>query len=326
VADDPSIEEIPYRAILTAIVKRFVQLVGAAAALGAARKLPHLSVDDEGNVLDYDQADPLTSITLLIHQYGAVFGDAAITLARQAAEPLAEAAGENTELLASTMTAPITILLVDDHVLFREGLFSLLDPQPDIRVVGQAGSVSEAITLTRDLKPSLVLMDISLPDGVGPDAARAILADQPNTKIVFLTVHDDDERLFAAIRAGAMGYLIKNVRVAELLAKLRGVARGEAGLSPALARRVLEEFSRTPAPRHIDPSEPTELTIREVEIVRELAGGATNREIARKLVISENTVRNHVRNVLGKLHLRSRYEIANYARDRGLAPPFAPSR
>ncbi len=321
----PPAEEAAYRAILTAIVKRFVRLAGAPAALSVARKIPQLSVDDDGNVLNYDQDDPLASITLLIDQYGAVFGDVALSLARQAAQPAVEVADDSllheAGLSDSTMTSRIEVLLVDDHVLFREGIESLLSTQPDIKVVGQAGSTQEAITLARELKPQLVLMDISLPDGDGLEATRAILAAEPDTKIVFLTVHDDDERLFAAIRAGAMGYLLKNVRAAELLQCLRSVARGEAGISPAIARRILEEFSHTPPPQPVQSAQATELTAREREIVRELARGASNREIALKFVISENTVKNHVRNVLSKLRLRSRRDIADYAREHGLTAP-----
>jgi CheY-like chemotaxis protein len=214
VPDDLSPEGVPYHAILTAIVKRFVRLAGAPAALNVARKIPHLSVDDEGNVLAYDTADPLGSVTALIDGYGAVFGEVAITLARQAAQPIADIVDEGLleEGLSASTMAPIDILLVDDHILFREGLVSLLASHPDLKVVGQAGSMREAVATARALKPQLVLMDISLPDGTGLEATQAILADQPGAKIVFLTVHDDDERLFAAIRAGAMGYLLKNVR------------------------------------------------------------------------------------------------------------------
>jgi len=322
---DPSDADSPYREVLTAIVKRFVQLVGTPAALNVARRIPRLSVDDEGNVLDYDSDDPVGSITQLIDQYGSVFGDIAITLSRQAAQPIDS---EQTDLILQeagfsflTGVQPMRILVVDDHVLFREGLVSLLDPQPDVTVVGQAGTVREAISLSRKLRPDVVVMDISLPDGTGQQATQAILADLPATKIMFLTVHDDDDQLFAAIRAGAMGYLFKNVRAAELLKQLRAVARGEAGVSPVIARRILDEFSRLPTPRQADPIVATELTAREIEIVRELARGATNREIAREFVISENTVKNHVRNVLAKLHLRSRRDVAQYARGRELRPP-----
>jgi DNA-binding NarL/FixJ family response regulator len=324
VPDSSSPESVSYRAILTSIVKRFVRLVGAPAALNVARKIPRLSVDDEGNVLEHDADNPLATVTALIDAYGAVFGEVAITLSRQAVQPVADAADENllqeTGLLPA-ITAPTTILVVDDHVLFREGLVSLLASQSDLKVIDQAGSVREAVAKARALKPHVVLMDITLPDGTGVEATQAILAEQPNTRVVFLTVHDDDERLFAAIRAGAMGYLLKNVRASELLDRLRGVARGETGLSPAMARRVLEEFSKTPPPQPIQAALTTELTAREKEIVRELARGATNREIAGKFVISENTVKNHVRNVLSKLRLRSRRDIADYAREHGLTPP-----
>jgi DNA-binding NarL/FixJ family response regulator len=207
-------------------------------------------------------------------------------------------------------------------VLFREGLMSLLAPQPDLRVIGQAGTLQEAIDAARKLRPEIILMDFTLPDGTGLDATLAILADLPETKIVFLTVHEDDETLFATIRAGAVGYLFKNTRSAELLKRLRAVTRGEAGISPAIALRILDEFSKTTVPAAGgDAPSGTELTPREIEIIRELAKGASNRDIARHLVISENTVKNHVRNVLAKLHLRNRREVAEYAQRHRLVPP-----
>jgi two-component system NarL family response regulator len=321
--EDASADDSLYRAILTSIVKRFVRLVGGSAALNVARKLPRLSLDDEGNVLDYEREDPINSITLLVEGYRVVFGEVAITLSREAIQWLAPRDERLWQDIwqRGLAPAPIQLLLVDDHALFREGLVSLLSDRPDMQVVGQAGTVREAIALVRELKPSVVLMDVTLPDGTGLDATRAILAEQPATKIVFLTVHDDDERLFTAIRAGAVGFLSKGIRAAELLERIRGVARGEAGISPAIARRILDEFSRTPEPSPAGTAQTTNLTARETEIVRELARGATNREIARKFVISENTVKNHVRNVLSKLHLRRRREIADYARDHGLSPP-----
>jgi two-component system NarL family response regulator len=299
--------------------------MGASAALNIARRVPYLSVDADGNVLDYNRDDPLDTITQLIDQYSSVFGDNALALAQQAAKPMAETPEGHllqvVGLNSSSLPSPMRLLLVDDHALFREGLVSLFNPQQDIKVVGQASSVQEAITLTHELKPDLILMDISLPDGSGIDAARTILADVPTTKIMFLTMHDDDEQLFAAVRAGAVGYTFKNVRSAELLKSIRGIARGEAAISPPIARRILNEFSRLSPQRSAGPPEPADLTSREIEIVRELAQGAGNREIAHKLVISENTVKNHVRNVLSKLRLHSRREVAYYARTHGLTSP-----
>jgi len=315
-----SAEVVSYREILTAIVKRFARLAGIPAALNVARKVPRLTVDDDGNVLDYNTHDALGTVTLLIDQYEVLYGEIARTLARQAAQPLA-AVTDNKLLqeagLSEAPSIPMRILLVDDHVLFREGLVSLLDAQHDVKIVGQAGSMQEAIALTHTVLPDLVLMDLTLPDGTGAEATRAILADAPKTKIVVLTVHEDEERLFEAIRAGAIGYLFKNVRVAELLETLRGVMRGEAGILGATARRILDEFARL-SPSHREEA-PT-LTAREVEVLRELANGASNQEIAERLVISQNTVKNHVRNVLVKLHFHSRREAADYVRRHGLTP------
>lgn len=208
------------------------------------------------------------------------------------------------------------ILIVDDHVLFREGLASLLNAQADITVLGQASSVQEATTLANELQPDLVLMDFGLPDGTGLDATKVILAARPQTKIVFLTVHEDDERLFEAIRTGAKGYLLKNVHVSKLLAFLRGVERGEAALMPDMTNRILHEFVRLAEMPKQGPPEFEALSAREAEVVKQLATGATNQEIAERLFISENTVKNHVRNILAKLDLKSRRQVANYLRSR----------
>lgn len=206
------------------------------------------------------------------------------------------------------------LLIVDDHILFREGLASLFNPQNDIEVVGQAASVQEAIKLATVLQPSLILMDFSLPDGTGLEATQAILAVQPNTKIVFLTVHEDDERLFKAIRAGAKGYLLKNVAVTTLLSFLRGVERGEVALTPLMTTKILNEFARLAEPHQTELAGPEELTWREIEVLEQLRTGATNREIAGRLVIAENTVKNHVRNILAKLNLKNRRQTTNYFR------------
>lgn len=325
--DDSSAENLHYRTVLTSIVKRFVQLAGAPAALNIARRIPQLSVDEAGNVLDYDKDNPSRSVSLLIDGYEEVFGRAAVALSRQAAQSIAEAGDSDPALRREIEPLPskparwVDVLVVDDHVLFREGLVRLLEPQPDIRVVGQGGTVREAVALALQLKPALVLMDISLPDGSGMEATQAILADLPATKIVFLTVYDEEEQLFAAIRAGAKGYVLKNSGSVELLDRLRAVVRGEAGLSPTMTARVLDEFSKLWAPRQGEPPQTVALTTREIEIVRELARGATNHEIAQRFMITRNTVKNHVRHILSKLNVRSRRDIAQYARERGLLPP-----
>jgi two-component system NarL family response regulator len=221
-------------------------------------------------------------------------------------------------IMAKGRNKMMRILLVDDHILVREGFESLLNSQPDFRVVGQAGSVAEAIVIARQLCPDLVLMDFGLPDGTGLDATQAILAEQPDIKIVFLTIHEEDDRLFAAIRSGAKGYLLKNVPGAKLLTFLRRTEQGEPAISPDMASRILTEFSRLePRPKH-EPSETDELTLRELEVLKELASGASNREIADHLVIAENTVKSHVRNILTKLHLRNRREATAFAHSQGL--------
>lgn len=212
------------------------------------------------------------------------------------------------------------ILLVDDHVLFREGLRSLLDAQPDFEVVGEASTVQETIEAAHKLQPDLVLMDFGLPDGTGLEATQAILADRPETNIVFLTVHEDDHRLFAAIRGGAKGYLLKNVPVGQLLAMLRGVERGEAALLPEMTSRILVEFSRLKPTPELERNGVGELTSRELEVLQQLATGATNREIADRLIIAENTVKNHVRSILTKLNLRNRREAASFAHNHHLLP------
>jgi DNA-binding NarL/FixJ family response regulator len=205
------------------------------------------------------------------------------------------------------------ILIVDDQVLFRGGLVSLLKSQSDFTVVGEAGTVNEAIVAARELLPELILMDFGLPDGTGLDATKAILAFNPDTRIVFLTVLDEDERLFAAIRAGASGYLLKNVRVETLLSFLRGVERGEPAISPNMTGRIIEEFARS-RPGMGGPEGAADLTARELEVLRELTTGASNSEIAARLVISTNTVKNHVRNILAKLGLRNRREAMRFGR------------
>lgn len=208
----------------------------------------------------------------------------------------------------------INILLVDDHILFREGMNSLLQGQPDITVVAQAGTAAEAVQYTVQHEPDIVLMDFTLPDGTGLDATRSILAEAPHTNIIFLTVHEEDERLFEAIRSGAKGYLLKNTPTNKLLSFLRGVQQDEAALMPHMVKRVLDEFARQTHSEPPQDSRLLELSNREREVLRELASGASNNEIAERLSVSINTVKNHVSNILSKLRLKNRKHAADYFR------------
>jgi DNA-binding NarL/FixJ family response regulator len=194
----------------------------------------------------------------------------------------------------------------------------LLTAQADIEIVGGANNVEDAIEQSRKFNPDLILMDFALPDGTGVEATQSILAERPEAKIVFLTVHEDDEHLFAGIRSGAKGYLPKSIPVVKLLAYLRQVERGEAAITPALTGQILKRFSQTKPRPAVSSSALANLTDREVEILRELEGGATNQEIARRLVISERTVKNHVSHILAKLNMKNRYEAAEFARQNGL--------
>ena len=212
------------------------------------------------------------------------------------------------------------VLLVDDHELFREGLVGLIDAQPDLEVVGQAGDGLEALTLARDLRPDLTVMDIKMPVCDGLEATRLIRAELPDARIVMLTVHDEDEKLFEAIKAGANGYMLKDTSSADFLSGLRGALAGEATLPPKLAAHLLDEYARLanrpePAP---DVEEEPDLTPREREVLDLLATGASNQQIADQLTISLHTVKSHVRNILSKLHAFNRRDAARLAAQKGL--------
>ncbi|MFM8321598.1 MAG: response regulator [Chloroflexota bacterium] len=210
------------------------------------------------------------------------------------------------------------VLIVDDHVLFRQGLVSLFQPQPNFQVVGEAGSVREAIEKNLQVQPELVLMDFCLPDGTGLDAAEQILAVRPRCQVVFLTVQEDDETLFNAIRKGASGFLLKNLPLSRLLASLEAVQHGEPALSPELVGRIFREFARTERASHRSANPLGHLSQREAEILHELTTGATNQEIAQRLFLAENTVKHHVHNILDKLDLENRRQAAYFARQNGL--------
>lgn len=217
------------------------------------------------------------------------------------------------------------VLLVDDHQLFREGLSKILNSQTDFQVVGEANDGLEALVKARKLKPGLILMDVSMPGCDGLVATRLIQQEMPEVVIVMLTVRDEDEDLFQAIRNGARGYILKTISAREMLEMLRGALQGEAAITPVLGGRMLEEFRRI---SQNDPSYPDRreslLTTRERQILGLVAAGGTNKEIAAHLQISIHTVKTHMRKILAKLHLQKRSEAASYAFRKGLIPPVKP--
>jgi DNA-binding NarL/FixJ family response regulator len=209
------------------------------------------------------------------------------------------------------------VLLADDHALFRAGIASLLQTW-DLEVVGQAGDGLEALELARELRPDLVLMDITMPKCNGLEATRLIKAELPETKIVMITVSDDDSDLFEAIKSGAEGYLLKDMAEEELSRTLEAISDGEPALSPGLAARIIDEFARVSHEGGQGQPGEDEVTPREIEVLQLVARGATNREIAGELHISENTVNYHVKNILAKLHLKNRAAAVAWAVRTGL--------
>ena len=209
------------------------------------------------------------------------------------------------------------VLLVDDHALFRAGIGSLLSASGHT-VVGEAKNGFEALEKARSLRPDLVLMDIQMPECNGLEATRLIKAEMPEMKIVMVTVSHDDADLFEAIKSGAEGYLIKDMSEEDFNQVLTGVAEGEAPLSRGIATRILDEFARVSRKDESGDSDKDGLTDREHDVLQLITEGATNKEIAKKLVITENTVNFHVKNILTKLHLRNRAEAVAYAFRTGL--------
>jgi DNA-binding NarL/FixJ family response regulator len=203
------------------------------------------------------------------------------------------------------------ILLVDDNVLFRKGVANLLSSQPDFEVVGEAASGREAVDLTRDVTPDVVLMDVSMPAGSGLDATRDILEAVPDVRIVMLTVSEDDFDLFEAVKNGAQGYLSKKIEPLELYSAVRAVMRGEPPVSVWMAAKLLREFSRMARQQAQRPQTPS-LTLREQEVLELIIQGKSNKEIAAALALAENTVKNHLKNILEKLHLENRVQAATF--------------
>lgn len=211
-------------------------------------------------------------------------------------------------------------LLVDDHALFRAGIASLLRAW-GLEVVGQAGDGLEALTAARRLRPDLILMDIEMPNCNGLEATRLIKAEMPEIRIVIVTVSDDDEHLFEAVKSGAEGYLLKGMAEDELERTLDAIAAGEPALSRGLAAKLLDEFARLARAEPARKAPGGELTAREREVLQRVADGATNRQVAEALVLSEHTVHFHMRNILQKLHLRNRAQAVAYAVRTGLVVP-----
>jgi len=212
------------------------------------------------------------------------------------------------------------IVIADDHALFRDSLRSLLAAR-DLEVVGEARNGREAIELAWKLKPDVVLMDLMMPEMDGLDATKRLAAELPDVKVIVLTASDDEANLFEAIKAGAKGYLLKDLEADRFFALLEGVAQGEPALTPSLARKLLDEFAR-PKPTAREEYDPDALTEREQEVLELMVDGITsNRRLASELGVSENTVKFHVRNILDKLHLHNRAQVVAYALKHRLVEP-----
>jgi NarL family two-component system response regulator LiaR len=213
------------------------------------------------------------------------------------------------------MSQTIRVLIADDHAVVRKGIRALLATEPGVDVVGEAADGAEAVRAAAELRPDIILMDIVMPAVDGIEAVRRIMAAQPGSRILMLTSFATDDQIFPALKAGALGYLLKDTGPEDLVQAIRQVHRGESSLHPTIARKVLQELSRPPQ----RPPTPDPLTEREVEVLRLVAQGRSNQDIARMLVVSEATVRTHVSSILSKLHLASRTQAALYALREGLA-------
>lgn len=216
------------------------------------------------------------------------------------------------------VTNKIRVLVVDDNELFREGLISLLNKYETVNIVGQARDGYEAQQKTRLLRPDVILMDVSMPRMDGVMATQRIKAEHPDINIAMLTISEDEADLFAAIRSGARGYLVKSVTINDLESAIHTIASGGTIVTPRLAHRLIDEFVKLSQGSKSGPRETENLTAREREVLELVAKGASNKEIAQRLVIAENTVKVHLRNILDKLHLRNRQQAAALAVQEGL--------
>lgn len=220
----------------------------------------------------------------------------------------------------------IRVLVVDDHPIFRRGVLELLESQADLEIVAEATDGLEAIRKARETEPDVILMDLDMPRCGGLEATAALQTELPQIKVLILTISDAEADLFAAIKAGARGYVLKNAAPEELIQNINHIAQGEAAVSPSMAAKLLNEFRETgnyTIRKEAKPvqSDAAPLTVREMEVLEQVAQGASNKEIASELFITENTVKTHLKNILEKLHLRSRSQAAAYAARLGLIPP-----
>jgi NarL family two-component system response regulator LiaR len=214
------------------------------------------------------------------------------------------------------MAEAIRVLIADDHAVVREGLRTLIGTEPGMEVVGEAADGVEAVSMARAHQPDVILLDMVMPHKDGLQAIREIKDGNPEARILVLTSFSDDDKVFPAIKSGALGYLLKNASPRTLLSAIRDVHRGEPTMSPAIASKLMRELQRK---SDLPPTEEP-LTEREVDVLKLVAQGLTNQEIAEKLFIGEGTVRTHVSNILSKLHLANRTQAALYALREGLAP------
>jgi DNA-binding NarL/FixJ family response regulator len=212
----------------------------------------------------------------------------------------------------------IKILIADDQALFREGLRTLLTMQPDFGVIGEASNGEEAIKQAKALHPQVVLMDLRMPVLNGVEATRRIRAAEPNCRVIVLTTFDDDDDVFDALRAGAVGYLLKDAPSEKLAEAIRAAARGESFLQPSIAAKVVAEFSRLSPRPSMDSFLAEPLSDRECEVLKQLSHGKSNKEIAAALNLAEGTVKNHMTNILGKLGVMDRTQAALKAKEMGL--------
>jgi DNA-binding NarL/FixJ family response regulator/class 3 adenylate cyclase len=264
---------------------------------------------------DFDRPVRIYQLTIAGHQ-------AEFPALRTAGHGATELADRQEELAATEKDGAVRVMIVDDQALVRAGFRMILEAEPDLEVVGEASDGGEAVEASQSLKPDVVLMDVRMPEMDGIEATRRLLADGPETKVVMLTTFDMDEYVYDALRAGASGFMLKDVPPEQLVEGIRSVASGDALLAPSVTRRVIEEFvRRPPASVRTLPAKLEDLTARELEVLKLVARGLSNAEIAGALFVSETTVKTHVAHVLMKLDLRDRVQAVVLAYESGLIQP-----